>query len=73
LSIAGCWLLIEKTRTGFLLEFTPDLFRCRNDKLKQRCKQEMSFPRKRESINLKERVATARLSIGATLCGRPNI
>jgi len=33
----------------------------------------MSFPRRRESINLKERVATARLSVGATLCGRPNV
>jgi len=31
----------------------------------------MSFPRRRESINLKERVATARLFVGATLCGRP--
>jgi len=31
----------------------------------------MSFPRKRESINLKEREATARLSVGAPLCGRP--
>jgi hypothetical protein len=26
--------IIEKTRTGFLLEFTPDLFRGRNDKIK---------------------------------------
>jgi len=34
-------------------------------------KQEMSFPRKRESINLKEQVAAARLSVGPTLCGRP--
>jgi len=25
-------LLIEKTKTGFLLEFTPDLFMGRNDK-----------------------------------------
>jgi len=32
----------------------------------------MSFPRKRESINLKEREATARLFVGADLCVRPN-
>jgi len=37
------------------------------------CKQEMSFPRKRESINLKERVATAQLSVVALLCVRPEI
>jgi len=42
---ADCRLLIaDWKKIGFLLEFTPDLFRCRNDKIKQRCKQEMSFP-----------------------------
>jgi hypothetical protein len=35
------------------------------------CKQEMSFPRKLESINLKKREATARLYVGADLCARP--
>ena len=45
LPIAGCWLSVEKkTKTEFLLEFTPDLFRGRNDKIKQRCRQEMLFP-----------------------------
>jgi len=44
----------------------------RNDKLKQCCKQEMSFPRKRESINLKERETTTRLYVGADICVRPN-
>jgi len=34
LPIAGCQL--KKTKTGFMLEFTPDLFRGRNDKLKKR-------------------------------------
>jgi len=58
-------------KTGFLLEIARDLFMGRNDKLKQCCKQEMSFPCKRESINLKEREATARLFVGATLCVRP--
>jgi len=32
LPIAGCRLSIGKTKTRFLLEFTLDLFRCRNDK-----------------------------------------
>jgi len=32
LRIAGCGLPIGKTKTEFLLEFTPDLFRGRNDK-----------------------------------------
>jgi len=31
----------------------------------------MSFPHKRESINLKEREATTRLYVGADLCVRP--
>jgi len=31
----------------------------------------MSFPRERESINLKEREGTTRLFVVATLCGRP--
>jgi len=44
LPIAGCRLPIGKTKTVFLLEFTPDLFMGRNDKLKQCCKQEMLFP-----------------------------
>jgi len=31
----------------------------------------MSFPRKRESINLKERETTTRLYVGADICVRP--
>jgi len=34
LSIAGCQLPVKKQKTGFLLKFTPDLFRGRNDKIK---------------------------------------
>jgi len=42
LPIADCGL--EKQRTGFLLEFTPDLFMCRNDKRNQRLQTRNVIP-----------------------------